>query len=426
MNELGLAEPMMRVLRQRKITSPTPIQAQAIPVLLDGHDVVGIAQTGTGKTAAFVLPILQQISQAPARAKAKHCRALILAPTRELAAQIMDQVRHFSRYMKISSTLIVGGAKYPPQIKSLARGVDIVVATPGRLIDHMESGNIQLPGTSTLVLDEADQMFDMGFLPPIKQILKACGSNRQTTLMSATMPKPIRALCQEFLHDPVEISVAAQAQPIETIEQQVRHVPAASKLDVLLEILGDANMQRGIVFTRTKHGADRLAKKLVQAELSADALHGDKNQRQRERILAAFKKGKIRILIATDVAARGIHVDGVSHVINYDVPTMAEAYVHRIGRTARAGQSGCAISLCDAAELPALRSIERLIKAKIPVHGPEPVQEQKSAKPRKPQRRRPQPARPRGAAKPGPNHASRPRKARTSKANARKQIQAAA
>lgn len=371
-DELGLAEPILRAVRNEGYETPTPIQAHTIPFMSEGHDIVGIAQTGTGKTAAFVLPLLNRLSSGMPRPASKTCHALILAPTRELASQILDQIRVYGRFMRISTAVIVGGMKYPPQIKAMARGVDIIVATPGRLIDHMQEGNIQLAGTSVVVLDEADQMLDLGFLPPIKRILGACSPKRQTVLYSATMPKAIRGLADEFLKDPKEVSVAAQSRPIDAIAQSVRHVRAAEKPDALIALIKEQNIDRGIVFTRTKYGADKLTKKLNQAGLDAEAIHGNKTQGQRQRALNAFKHGSVKLLIATDIAARGIDVDDVSHVINFELPNVPESYVHRIGRTARAGNTGIAVSFCDGEERGYLRDIERLINATIKVEGPEP------------------------------------------------------
>ncbi|WP_417516948.1 DEAD/DEAH box helicase [Minwuia sp.] len=361
-NELGLAEPILRALTDQKYTEPTPIQTQVIPAMLDGHDIVGIAQTGTGKTAAFVLPILNYLAQEGGRPAPKTCRSLIVAPTRELAVQIADNVRKYSKHMRISCTVVMGGVKPGPQIKGLSRGVDILVATPGRLLDHMSTGALNLSSTGIVILDEADQMLDMGFIPAIRKIMAKVPKDRQTALLSATMPKPIRALAADFLTDPVEISVAPTATPIELIEQKVMAVAMADKRHVLTKlIVEDDSVDRAIVFTRTKHGADRVTKHLVQAGLKAEAIHGNKSQNQRQRTLNGFKEGKVQILVATDVAARGIDIPDVSHVFNFELPNVPESYVHRIGRTARAGKSGVAISLCAPDEKPLLRDIERTI-----------------------------------------------------------------
>ncbi len=367
--ELGLAEPILRALTSEGYESPTPIQAEFIPDMLAGRDLVGIAQTGTGKTAAFLLPILNGLAAAAGPVEPKCCRALILTPTRELAAQIEQAIRTYGRHVRYSVALVVGGAKPFPQIRALSRGVDIVVATPGRLVDHMESGAIKLNQTRTLVLDEADQMLDLGFLPAVRDISAKLNFNRQTVLTSATMPKQIRALIKDLLKDPKHISVSAQSQPIELIDQRVILCNRGSKRSLLLDILSTQDMTRGIVFTRTKRGADRVHEHLIKYGLNAKAIHGDKTQGDRTRALDGFRRGKIKILVATDVAARGIDVDDVSHVVNYEMPNVPEAYVHRIGRTARAGKTGIAISLVDNSEKHYLREIEHLIGTDIPKRG---------------------------------------------------------
>lgn len=359
--DLGLAESLLRAVSAEGYTNPTPIQAKAIPVLLAGQDVLGIAQTGTGKTASFVLPLLNRIARNRDNALPKGCRALILTPTRELAAQIADNIRSCSKFMKVSVAVIVGGVKPGPQIRALSSGVDIVVATPGRLIDHMKTGAIRLDRTASVVIDEADQMLDLGFVPAIRTIMGKVPKVRQTVLMSATMPPQIRALAQNFLTHPTEISVAPAARPVERIAQSVRHVARVNKQQALTDILSDENVARAIVFTRTKRGADRVNRHLQKSGLSAAAIHGNKSQGQRERTLSGFRSGKTTILVATDIAARGIDIDDVSHVVNFELPNVPEAYVHRIGRTARAGRTGVAISLCDPSERGLLRDIERLI-----------------------------------------------------------------
>jgi len=360
-DDLGLAEPLLRAVADEGYTHPTPIQAQVIPALLQGRDVVGIAQTGTGKTAAFVLPLLHALTADAGRPAARTCRALVLVPTRELAAQVAESVRAYGRHMGPSLALVIGGARPGPQIKALAPGVDIVVATPGRLLDHMASGAVRLDAARTVVLDEADQMLDLGFFPAIRRILAALPKQRQTVLLSATMPKPIRALASDFLTDPSEISVAPASRPIERIDQSVMHVPAVAKRAVLADLLRDRHVERAIVFTRTKRGADRVARHLGETGLSAAAIHGNKSQSQRERTLAAFRGGSLTVLVATDIAARGIDIDDVSHVVNFELPNVPESYVHRIGRTARAGRDGVAISLVDSEERGLLRDIEKLI-----------------------------------------------------------------
>lgn len=363
--DLGLAETLLRALSAEGYQRPTPIQAGVIPHVIAGEDVIGIAQTGTGKTASFVLPLLQQIAEGKTRRAAKTAPALILAPTRELASQIADEIRRYSRHMRVSLAVVVGGVKPGPQVKALARGVDVIVATPGRLLDHMQTGAVDLGKTHYVVLDEADHMLDLGFMPAIRRLLGAIPKARQTLLLSATMPTEIRRLAAQFQNAPAEVSVAPVARPIEQIEQSVIEVDSAGKRAALAQILAGEAVTRAIVFTRTKHGADKVKRHLDGAGLPATAIHGNKSQAQRQRALEAFKSGDAPILVATDIAARGIHVDEVSHVINFELPEVAEVYVHRIGRTARAGQTGVAISLCDPAERKLMRAIERLTGMKL-------------------------------------------------------------
>lgn len=358
--DLGLAEPILHAVEATGYTTPTPIQRDVIPAMNDHSDVIGIAQTGTGKTASFVLPILNRIAARKKRHWPGTCGALILTPTRELAQQIAEEIQTFSKFMKVSAPVVVGGVSPRPQITACAPGVDIIVATPGRLLDHMASGAIRLGQTLQMVADEADQMMDMGFLPELRKIMKALPKQRQTILMSATMPTPIRALANEFMTNPLEISVAPASRPIARISQIVKRVDKGAKRNVLADILADDAVTKAIVFTRTKLGADKVAADLAKAGLPALAIHGDKGQVEREKSLSGFREGKTKILVATDVAARGIDIDDISHVINFDMPLVAEAYVHRIGRTARAGRSGVAISLCDPSEVKLLRAIEKL------------------------------------------------------------------
>ena len=329
--------------------------------MLASKDILAIAQTGTGKTASFVLPLLDRLARLRRKPRARGCGALILAPTRELAAQIAASIRTYGRFTRHSAVVIVGGAKPGPQIRAMARGVDIVVATPGRLMDHLDTGAVQLGDTDVVVLDEADQMLDLGFMPAIRRILAKIDGQRQTVLLSATMPAPIRRLADEFLTDPTEIAVAPAARPIERIEQTALHVDRPAKRRALVDILAGRGVDRAIVFTRTKRGADKVNLHLQKAGLVADALHGNKSQGQRQRTLAGFRSGRVKVLVATDIAARGIDVDDVSHVVNYELPDVPEAYVHRIGRTGRAGKSGIAVSLYDSSECILLRDIERLI-----------------------------------------------------------------
>jgi len=334
--------------------------------MMGGNDILGIAQTGTGKTAAFVLPLLQAISQPGyKRAAPRKCRALILTPTRELAVQINSNIDIYGAKLKMSATTVVGGVKPGPQVRAMASGADILVATPGRLLDHLQAGAIDLSQTTRVILDEADQMLDLGFIPAIRRIFQKLPKQRQTVLMSATMSKPVRKIASDFQTDPTEISVAPASKPIERIEQSVRHISSGEKRNALVQILSDNKIERAIVFTRTKRGADRVSRTLSDAGLSSAAIHGNKSQAQRQKTLTLFREGRTTILVATDIAARGIDVDDVSHVINFELPNVAESYVHRIGRTARAGKTGTAISLCDPSERPLLRDIEKLIGNKL-------------------------------------------------------------
>lgn len=367
--DLGLAAPILKAIIHEGYTNPTPIQQEVIPAMMAGRDIIGIAQTGTGKTAAFVLPILHKIYNEKHRPEPKCCNALIVAPTRELAAQIVESIRAYGRNMRHSVTLVVGGAKARPQIMALSRGVDIVVATPGRLLDHKGTGAIRLDQTTTVILDEADQMMDLGFIPAIREIMQEVSKTRQTLLLSATMPKQIRALAQDFLNKPAEIAVAAVSTPVERIEQRVFHVEQGAKLSKLVETLKSDAAKCSIVFTRTKRGADKVNFHLVKAGLQSAAIHGDKTQGQREKVLRNFKNGHTTVLVATDIAARGIDVDGVTHVINYELPNVPEVYIHRIGRTARAGESGIALSFVDDKQRTELRDIERLIGFSFDIYG---------------------------------------------------------
>ena len=366
---LGLSEPILRALNEEGYETPTPIQAKFIPAMIKGGDLVGIAQTGTGKTAAFLLPLLNRIAKDRKVPGPKGCSALIVVPTRELATQIADGIATYAKHVQHSATVVVGGVKPHKQIKRMAPGIDILVATPGRLEDHIQTGKIQLNSTTTIVMDEADQMLDFGFVPAIRRILAKLPKNRQTVLLSATMPKQIRKLANEFLNDPQEIAVTPESKPIERIEQSIRHVDKPAKGKLLIELLKGEGVNRTIVFSRTKHGANKISKTVNAAGLKSAAIHGNKSQNQRDKTLKEFRNGDLAVLIATDVAARGIDIDGVTHVINYDLPEVAEVYVHRIGRTARAGASGIAISMCDTSQRGLLRDIEKLIGRKLPVVG---------------------------------------------------------
>ncbi len=364
--DLGLAQPILKALTAQGYTTPTPIQAQAIPGVMQGRDLLGIAQTGTGKTAAFALPILHRLSQNRKPAPRRGARCLVLSPTRELASQIAESFRTYGAHLGMTVAVVFGGAKYGPQIKALTGGVDILVATPGRLIDHLGEKTADLSATEILVLDEADQMLDLGFLQPIRRIVSGMSKNRQNLFFSATMPTEIGKLAGELLVNPVHVSVTPQSTTVERIDQLLLFIEAPRKRALLAEMFADPALARALVFTRTKRGADRVMKYLEAAGVMSAAIHGDKTQSQRERALAAFKAGKIRALIATDIAARGIDVDGVTHVIQYELPQTPEAYVHRIGRTARAGATGIAVSFCADDERSLLRDIQKLTRQTIP------------------------------------------------------------
>ena len=366
-SELGLAVPLLRALSTEKYSVPTPIQAQAIPFLLEGGDLMGLAQTGTGKTAAFALPILQRLTESKTRAEPRRPRALVLAPTRELAIQIADGFKAYGQNLQLRHTVIYGGVGQVPQVKALRRGVDILVATPGRLLDLIGQGHLILDKASTLVLDEADRMLDMGFIHDVRKIIAKLPKKRQSLLFSATMPRDVAKLAEEILHQPRRVEVAPSATPVEQIDQKVFFVETARKRDLLEELLRDQAMFRVIVFTRTKHRANRVADQLGKAGISAEAIHGNKSQNARQRALEAFRKGKVQVLVATDIAARGIDIDDVTHVVNYELPNEPESYVHRIGRTARAGARGTAFSFCDPSERAYLRDIEKIIKMQIAV-----------------------------------------------------------
>ena len=362
----GLTEPITRAIAQENYLVPTPIQSQTVPVAMRGRDVIGIAQTGTGKTAAFALPILHRLSTDRRRAQPKHCRVLVLAPTRELSAQILDGFNTYGRHLRVGATLAIGGVSIAPQMRALAPGIDVLVATPGRLLDLVQSRALRLDAVEILVLDEADRMLDMGFIHDIRKIVAKLPAARQTLFFSATMPQAIADLAGDMLRDPVRVAVTPVATTAERIDQRIVHLDRAAKPAALAELLRGEPIDRALVFTRTKHGADKVVRGLAKAGIAAQAIHGNKSQPQRERVLAAFRAGRIKTLIATDIAARGIDVDGISHVVNYDLPNIPESYVHRIGRTARAGAAGTAISFCAGDEVAHLRAIEKLIRTAIP------------------------------------------------------------
>ncbi|WP_234745326.1 DEAD/DEAH box helicase [Burkholderia sp. WTPI3] len=392
---LGLAEPLVKAVNELGYTSPTPIQQQAIPAVLGGGDLLAGAQTGTGKTAGFTLPILQRLHTfyAEHRGAKRAVRALILTPTRELAAQVEESVRAYSKYVKLRSTVMFGGVSINPQIDALKRGVDIVVATPGRLLDHMQQKTIDLSDLDILVLDEADRMLDMGFIHDIKRVLAKLPPQRQNLLFSATFSDEIKSLADSLLDSPALIEVARRNTPAESVAQKIHPVDRDRKRELLTHLIREHNWFQVLVFTRTKHGANRLAEQLTKDGISAMAIHGNKSQSARTRALAEFKNSTLQVLVATDIAARGIDIDQLPHVVNFDLPNVPEDYVHRIGRTGRAGATGEAVSLVCVDEKQLLRDIERLIKREIPqevIAGfepdptakPEPIQQRRGQQPR--------------------------------------------
>jgi ATP-dependent RNA helicase RhlE len=387
---LKLAQPILRAIAHEGYTTPSPIQGKSIPALLEGRDLLGVAQTGTGKTAAFALPLLHSLAKNTDKPRRCRPRALILAPTRELAGQIADSLKAYGRYLPLRSAVVFGGTSIRPQIQSLVRGVHVLVATPGRLLDLMNQGHVRLDAVEVFILDEADRMLDMGFIHDVRKVSAALPERRQTVLFSATMPKSVQGLADGLLRDPVQVAVAPTATTAEKVEQQVLFVAKDKKRALLGELLKNQDIARVLIFTRTKHGADRVARHLHQAGVASDAIHGNKAQNARQRALASFRCGRIRALVATDIAARGIDVEGVTHVINFELPNDPESYVHRIGRTARAGASGIAISFCDHDERAALRDIEKTIRQSVPVFEDHPYHAAEIANDPGPARRGPQ------------------------------------
>ena len=388
-SELGLREPLLRAVREQGYEAPTPIQVQAVPHVLAGRDVLGCAQTGTGKTAAFALPLLDRLSAEPApdASRPRAPRALVVSPTRELAAQIGEDVRNYGRHLRLTSTVIFGGVSQLHQVNAIRRGIDILIATPGRLLDLYQQRLVRLDGVTALVLDEADRMLDMGFLPDVRRITAALTSRRQTLLFSATMPPEIAGLADQLLRDPAKVAVAPPASTADTVAQTVLMVSKEDKQALLGHLLEDPSMARVLVFTRTKHGADRVCTKLARQGVSAAAIHGNKSQNARQRALADFKSGAVRVLVASDIAARGLDIDDVTHVVNFDVPNEPETYVHRIGRTGRAGAAGDALTLCSPDERGFLRAIEKIVRRPIEVRRDQPYHVELAAP-------RPQPIRP--------------------------------
>ena len=368
--ELGLIEPILKALQQEGYTHPTPIQAQSIPFLLKGRDLLGCAQTGTGKTAAFAIPMIQGMTSSAggtSRGGKRPIRALILTPTRELAIQIDESFRAYGRFAGLRTTVIFGGVGQKPQTDALRSGVDILVATPGRLLDLMNQGYVHLKELEYFVLDEADRMLDMGFIHDVKKVIAVIPRKRQTLFFSATMPPEVQRLSATLLTDPVKVEVTPVSSTAETVQQEVFFVDKANKAQLLVHLLNTRDIKEALVFSRTKHGADKLVRVIEKAGIRAEAIHGNKAQNARQRALKNFKERKTRVLVATDIAARGIDIDSLSHVVNYDIPNVPETYVHRIGRTGRAGASGIALSLCDVDERVFLRDITKLIARQIPV-----------------------------------------------------------
>ncbi|MFW5739058.1 MAG: DEAD/DEAH box helicase [Myxococcota bacterium] len=403
-SELKLVAPLLRAVASEGYSEPTPIQRECIPHVLGGRDLLGCAQTGTGKTAAFALPILQRLARKPASRGRRTIRTLVLTPTRELAAQVAESFETYGRGLGLRVACIFGGVGQNPQVAALRRGVDVLVATPGRLLDLTSQGEVDFRGLEVFVLDEADRMLDMGFLPDVRRVIATLPQRRQTLLFSATMPDDIRDLAGRILSDPVHVAVTPVASTAEKIEQSVFFVAKSNKRALLGHVLREPSMNRVLVFTRTKHGANRVVKELTRWAIPAQAIHGNKSQGARERALAQFRSGETRVLVATDIAARGLDVEGISHVVNFDLPEVAESYVHRIGRTARAGAGGVAYSFCDADEQPLLRAIERLIRMRVQVVSDQPYAEHHPAvvEPARPAR-----GAPRGPGKGRPPRASR-------------------
>lgn len=421
-NELNLMPEILKALDKENYTSPTPIQEQAIPPALEGRDLFGCAQTGTGKTAAFSIPIIQRLSKGRSGPGPRRIRSLILTPTRELAIQIEDNIKAYSQFTPIRCVSIVGGVSQVPQERALKQGVDILIATPGRLIDLVNQKIVNLSHVSILVLDEADRMLDMGFIHDVKKIIAIVPAKKQTLFFSATMPPEISKLVQSLLVDPVEVEVTPASSTVDRIQQSVYFVDKANKRHLLRHLLEDGTIKSVLVFTRTKHGADRVVRDLTKAKITAQAIHGNKSQNARQGALNNFKNGTTRVLVATDIAARGIDIDELAHVVNFDLPNIPETYVHRIGRTGRAGHSGIAISFCEVEELPYLKDIQKLIGKTIPVvdEHPYPMQETTvpSNKVETPSKRGSRPAQQKEAANPNADGSGKPRRRWHRKPNA--------
>jgi len=377
--EIDLVKPIRQALHEEGFKEPTPIQREAIPLLLEGHDLMGCAQTGSGKTAAFTLPILQTLAQNRRNPIPRSTRALVLAPTRELAAQISSSFETFGKHLRLRQAVVYGGVSKKRQVAELNRGVDVLVATPGRLLDLMGDGAVLLRMVEIMVLDEADRMLDMGFIPDVKRIIAALPAGRQTMLFSATLPDTISALAGNMLREPRRIQIEASGETIPKIEQKLMFVDQKNKKALLMDILDRQDYRRALVFTRTKRKAQNLSIQLSRRRVKADALHGDKTQAARQRALDGFHSGSVKVLVATDIASRGIDVSDIDHVINFDLPVEPEVYIHRIGRTARAGKTGIALSFCDTSELGHLKEIEKLLKRKLPVMKDQPYHSRATA-----------------------------------------------
>ena len=368
--DLGLSEPLVHAVAALGYDEPTPIQQQAIPALLEGRDLLGCARTGTGKTAAFALPLLHRLAERRRRPAKRGCRVLVLAPTRELALQVQESFDAYAAELPwVTTTTIIGGVGQNPQVKAMAKGVDVLCACPGRLLDLMNQGHIDLSSIDAFVLDEADRMLDMGFLPDVKRVIAKLPAERHNLFFSATMPPDIVKLSRSILQDPLKVEVSRESTTAEGVAQRVMFVSKAGKRELIVQVTGDPRVERALVFTRTKHGANRVVERLLKNGISAAAIHGNKSQGARQRALAGFIDGSVKVLVATDIAARGIDVEGISHVINYDLPNIPETYVHRIGRTARAGSKGMALSFCDEEEIAYLRAIEALTGERVKVAG---------------------------------------------------------
>ncbi|MCC5905006.1 MAG: DEAD/DEAH box helicase [Balneolaceae bacterium] len=402
-NSLNLTDPILRSLKKEGYTEPTPIQSQAIPIALQGTDLLGCAQTGTGKTAAFAIPILELLSKNKSTDRNRKIRSLIVTPTRELAIQIDESFQNYGRYTGLNTAVIFGGVNQKSQVKKLKQGVDILTATPGRLLDLMNQGYISISDVEIFVLDEADRMLDMGFIHDVKKLLSALPRKKQTLFFSATMPPEIVKLSKSILHNPKKVEVTPESSTVEAIQQGLYYVDKGNKKNLLVDVLQDDSIKSALVFTRTKHGANKVVKLLNGSNIQAEAIHGNKSQAARQKALGNFKDQRTRVLVATDIAARGIDVDELQYVINYEIPNIPETYIHRIGRTGRAGSDGTALSFCDAQEKAYLRDIEKLIGKRIPIIDEHdfPLTDHNPPEPEKQQSRKPQKSRNNGSRKNG-------------------------